>query len=222
MIVCIRDVLDSASLARARVIIDQGTFQDGRSTAGFAARLVKQNLQLSSAGSAHREMVKLIIERLRDNSMFQMVTLPKFLRPPLVSRCDPGMGYGVHVDDALMGDPATRADVSYTLFLSGPEQYEGGELILDDTEGEHRFKLPAGAMIIYPSTYLHRVETVKEGSRLVAVGWVQSLCRHAGQREILFDIQRLQRAEFERNGKSADFDLLAKTYSNLLRLFSDV
>jgi PKHD-type hydroxylase len=222
MIVCIGDILDQANADRIRDIIGRGSFRDGGATAGVAAGLVKNNLQLAPYDQEYREAVELIITKVRQNLMFQMIALPKTLRPPIISRSNTGMGYGVHIDNAMMGDPPVRADLSYTLFLSAPDEYEGGELVLEDTQGEHSFKLPQGAMVLYPSTFLHRVDTVRAGSRLVAAGWVQSLCRHANHREILFDIQRLQRSEFEKNAKSAEFDLLTKTFSNLFRLFSEV
>jgi PKHD-type hydroxylase len=221
MIVCIGDFLDDAAIERLLKLIDSGTFVDGRATAGWGASLVKNNLQLVALGKAYDEALELIVDKLRENVTFQMAAMPRVLRPPLISRSNTGMGYGAHVDDAIMGTPPIRADISYTLFLSGPDEYAGGELVLEDTQGEHSYKLARGAMVLYPATFLHRVEKVRAGSRLVAVGWVQSLCRLAPQREILFDLQRLQRTEFERSGKSAQFDLLAKVFSNLLRLLAD-
>jgi PKHD-type hydroxylase len=131
------------------------------------------------------------------------------------------MGYGAHFDEGLMGQPPLRADLSYTLFLSAPEEYEGGELVLIDTEGEHPYKLRAGSLVLYPATFLHRVETVRLGSRFVAAGWIQSVCRSAGQREILLDLYRLMSSELEQRGKSAMFDVLSKTRANLLRLFAE-
>lgn len=132
------------------------------------------------------------------------------------------MGYGRHVDDALMGSPLVRADLSYTIFLSALEDYDGGELVIEDSQGEQSFKLEAGSMVLYPATYLHRVETVTRGHRWVAAGWIQSVCRGPIERELLFDLHRVLEAEFDQSGKSEKYDLLSKVRSNMLRLFAEV
>jgi len=219
---CIGDVLDESELDRILGLIERGTFVDGRTTARWSARLVKNNEQLSPACAVHGEIIERVSTKVLDNQTFKMAALPRKLRGPLISRTDASMGYGCHVDDAIAGDPPTRADLSYTLFLSAPSDYDGGELVLEDALGEHSFKLAAGSLVLYPSTYLHRVETVRTGRRLVAAGWVQSLCRAAAHREILFDLQRALREEFDVRGKTTQFDLLSKTYSNLLREFAEL
>jgi len=129
------------------------------------------------------------------------------------------MGYGRHVDDAIMGSPAMRTDLSFTLFISEPSEYEGGELVLEMPEGDHTYKLEAGSVVIYPSTMLHRVDPVLSGVRTVVVGWIQSLVADPRLREALFDLYRVRRTLFERDGKSDALDLLNKTHSNLLRAF---
>jgi PKHD-type hydroxylase len=145
------------------------------------------------------------------------------MRPLTFSRYAPGMEYGNHVDDAIMaGDPPLRSDISVTLFLAPPEDYDGGELVLDSHGGEEAYKLPAGHAIIYPSTALHRVAPVTHGTRDVAIGWIQSLVREAAKREILFDLDTARRSIFAAQGKSADFDRLSLSYSNLLRLWSEI
>jgi PKHD-type hydroxylase len=221
MILCIGEVLEPSALADLRALLARGTFEDGRETAGWSARLVKHNRQLA-AGTVSDEVTARVLEALRTCPMLQIAALPRHFRPPIVSRTEAGMGYGTHIDDALMGQPLARTDLSYTLFLSAPEEYNSGELVLEDTQGDHSFKLPAGHLLLYPSTYLHRVESVTSGARLVAAGWIQSVCRLAAHREVLFDLHRLMTAEFEASGKTAAFDLLSKTRSNLLRLFADV
>jgi PKHD-type hydroxylase len=222
MILCIGDVLGSEDLAEARGLLSTAAFHDGRNTAGWAARLVKNNEQVIRGSNEHSRLVEIVIKAIAANTVFQAAALPKVLRPPLFSRATVGMAYGTHVDDAMMGEPPARSDISYTLFLSDPDAYSGGELVIESSEGEQAFKLAAGGLVLYPSTFLHRVETVTAGERLVAVGWVQSLCRDPRQREILFDLAFLRRSVFEREGKSKIFDLIAKTYSNVLRLLADV
>jgi PKHD-type hydroxylase len=128
------------------------------------------------------------------------------------------MSYGSHIDNAFMGeDNRLRSDLSFTLFLSDPTTYEGGELVIETTGGEQAFKLTAGSMILYPSSTLHRVETITAGIRLAAVGWIQSLVRDAADREILFDLDTVRQELFARDGKTKEFDLLCKSYANLLR-----
>lgn len=127
------------------------------------------------------------------------------------------MEYGAHVDDALMN--GIRSDVSFTLFLSDPATYEGGELVIETSSGEDDIKLPAGSMIAYPSSSLHRVAPVTRGTRLAAVGWARSLIRDAGRRELLFDLDTARQSLFAREGKTAEFDLLSKTSANLLRMW---
>jgi PKHD-type hydroxylase len=129
------------------------------------------------------------------------------------------MAYGTHVDDALMG--GMRTDISFTLFLSDPESYDGGELVTESHAGEQPFKLPAGSLVLYPSTTLHRVEPVTRGSRLAAVGWVRSLVRDPARRELLFDLDTARKALFDRDGKSPEFDLLSKCGANLLRMWAE-
>ena len=221
MIVCIKEILSPADVQRMGDRLSRGSFVSGKETAGWASRPVKSNLQLSSQDPLHAELTRWILEQLSNHSIFQSAVLPKSFRPPVFSRYEPGMRYGSHVDDAIMGAPATRSDVSYTVFLSAPGDYEGGELVLEDAHGEHSFKLDAGDLVLYPSKFLHRVETVVSGIRFAVVGWVQSLCRDPAHREILFDLQQLRESEYSRHSKSREFDLLSKTHSNLLRLFAE-
>jgi PKHD-type hydroxylase len=222
MILCISDVLNKEMLARLSTLLNGATFEDGRATAGWSAQAVKHNSQLAAASPGYDTITGTVQDALVASLTLQAAALPLVYRPPLISRYEVGMAYGPHIDNALMGRPLTRADLSYTLFLSAPDDYEGGELVLEDTHGEHTFKLQAGAMVLYPATYQHRVESVQTGLRLVAVGWIQSACRSAEAREILFDLHRLLTAEFATHGKTAEFDLLTKTRSNLLRMLAEV
>ncbi|GIL39070.1 Fe2+-dependent dioxygenase [Roseiterribacter gracilis] len=221
MIICIGEVLAADALREITGLLDQAGFVEGRSTAGWAAREVKHNLQLSTKAPQHARATAIARGAIDNNATFKSASLPRALTPLLFSRSETGMGYGAHVDNAMMGDPPVRTDLAFTLFLSAPEQYEGGALVIDDAGGEQEFKLPAGAMVLYPATTLHRVEEVTRGRRDVAVGWVQSLVRDPRGREMLFDLDRTRRALFERDGKSAEFDTLQKTYSNLLRMLAE-
>ena len=148
-----------------------------------------------------------------------MAVRPKVLTPLMISRYKPGKQYGTHVDDALMR--GLRTDISFTLFLSEPETYEGGALVVESAAGEQEFRLAAGAMIVYPSTALHRVESVKKGERLAAVGWARSFIRSSEQREILFDLENVRRNIFDLHGKTPAFDQVSKCSANLLRMWAD-
>ena len=216
MQIAIGNLLSAEDISMVREALASATFVDGRATAGFAARLVKNNRQ---ASADHRldTFRKLIQNRILENEVFRLAVRPKALTPIVFSRYEPGMNYGSHVDDAVMD--GLRTDVSFTLFLNDPESYEGGELVIESPAGDDAVKLAAGALIAYPSTTLHRVAAVTRGERLAAVGWAQSLIRDAARRELLFDLDTARRALFAREGKSAEFDLLAKSTANLLRMW---
>jgi PKHD-type hydroxylase len=155
---------------------------------------------------------------------FKPWRVPKAIRPCLINRYSSGMAYGWHTDNAIMGKDGhfNRSDLSFTLFLSNPDTYQGGELVLDTDNGERSIKLAAGSMVLYPSTYLHQVTEVTAGERLAAVSWVQSLVRDAQQRTLLFELSTVRRSLFEKYGKTEEFDLLSKTHANLLRQWVDV
>ncbi len=198
-------------------------FVDGKTTAGWHARLVKHNSQLSREARYHQDLRDFIRAALKRTVLFQMAAQPKIVHSILFSRYQEGMSYGSHIDNALMGgEDFLRSDVSLTLFLSEPETYEGGELVIEGVEGEQVFKLEAGSAIIYPSSTLHRVNPVTQGTRLVVVAWVQSLIRDVSQREILFDLDIARRALFEKHGKTTEFDLISKSHANLLRRWAQV
>jgi PKHD-type hydroxylase len=197
-------------------------FVDGRSTAGWHARKVKHNEQADAGADIVQTWRQRVGDSIRRHPLFQMAARPARMTPVRFSRYRAGMHYGNHVDDPVMGgERPVRTDLSFTLFLEAPEDYDGGELVTDTTAGEQRYKLPAGAMILYPSSTLHRVEPVTRGRRLAAIGWVQSQVRDPGAREILFDLDTARRQLFEREGKSTEFDLLSKSLANLQRLWVD-
>lgn len=218
MILCIGNVLDNAGVEAVRAAVAGGTYVDGVATAGWASRIVKKNEQLKP-GLESQSAQRLVLDALRANQVFQAAAFPQRIGPPLFSRYTPGMAFGTHMDNAIVGEDNLRTDISVTVFLCNPEDYDGGELVMDLTGGEQAYKLEAGSAIVYPSTMLHRVNEVTRGVREVSVMWVQSLIRSAEKRELLFDLDRARRALFEREGKTPEFDLLSKTASNLRRMW---
>ena len=227
MFLALDAVLDADELKTIRALLDAAAFRDGRETAGQAAAKVKHNMQADPADPRTRDAKRMIEAALDRNTVFRAAARPARLTRLLVSRSREGDGYGPHIDDAIMrshgaaGTDAVRADVAFTVFLSPPEDYEGGALVVEGADGERAYRLPAGAAVIYPATTLHRVETVTRGERLVAAGWVQSLVRAPDQREILFDLERALR-DAERAGADAAATLLRKSLSNLLRMWAEV
>jgi len=219
LIIFIGELMDRETRARLTGLMERAAFVDGRVTAGALARQVKNNNQVDSDDERMPEMRRIVTECLEANPLFHSAARPRHVRPPLFSRYVPGMEYGNHVDDAIMN--GMRMDLSFTLFLSDPDSYDGGELVIDNPTGEQEIKLPAGSAVLYPATSLHRVAPVTRGQRLAAVTWIRSLIRDAQQREILFDLDRVQDSLFKRGGKSMETDLLAKTQSNLLRLWAE-
>lgn len=220
MILCIGDILDRAALADLRNTIAGGVFVDGVLTSGWASRLVKNNEQLG-AGPALEAAQQKVVSALKANGVFASAVMPRRFAPALFARYVPGMEFGTHMDNPLMGPDHMRADVSVTIFLSEPEDYDGGELVMETSGGEAAYKLAAGSAIAYPTTVLHRVEPVTRGLREVAVTWAQSLVRSAEQREIIFDLDRTARSIFERDGKSQEFELINKSSANLKRMWVD-
>ncbi|MEL6136189.1 MAG: Fe2+-dependent dioxygenase [Cyanobacteria bacterium J06628_6] len=209
----IPDLLSPEEQYKILSVLEMAEFVDGKLTAGWYAKQVKHNEQLKSADAkALKEQIKTALQK---HSLFQSAVRPKLIHTLLLSRYEAGMSYGTHADNALMGQH--RADVSFTLFLNQPEAYEGGELVIEGADDEQVYKLPAGTGLFYPSSTLHRVNEVTKGVRFVAVGWVESMVRDPAQREILFDLDTARRSLFAQQGKTAEFDLISKSISNLLR-----
>lgn len=219
MIFCIADVLTTDELATVRALADKGSFVDGRATAGAAAAAVKHNEQLASDDPARTEIEQIVAAALDRNDLFAAAGLPRTTTGLLISRSGPGMGYGQHVDNALMGSPPVRTDLAFTVFLNEPEDYDGGVLVIEDAEGGHEIKLPAGSAVLYRASTLHRVTPVERGARLVAAGWAQSLVRDPRVREMLFDLTMARRLIADAETKGEALDLIAKVHSNLLRQF---
>ena len=191
----------------------------GEQTAGWHARSVKHNRQLDRSSELHQRLAAQVSEALLSQPLLCSAALPFQVHGLLFSLCGPGEGYGSHVDNAFMA--AGRSDLSFTLFLTPPEAYGGGALVLQFPHGEESIRLAAGAAIVYPSTLLHRVEPVSEGQRLVCVGWIQSRVRNTERRELLFELDTARRLLFHQQGKTETFDLISRSYTNLLRMWAD-
>jgi PKHD-type hydroxylase len=219
-------VLTPNQVAEVRQAIDTADWQDGRATVGAQGAQVKRNRQLPEAGELSRSLGALILAALEKNPLFVSAALPLRYVPPLFNRYEGGEHYGLHVDGAIRGIPGSnlrlRTDVSCTLFLCEPGDYEGGELEVMDTYGAHEVKLPAGDLILYPSSSLHRVQPVTRGARVCSFFWLQSMVRDVTQRGLLFDLdQNIQRLR-EQHGDAAEIVSLTSTYHNLLRMWADV
>ncbi len=210
---------ERAAAWRDQLLAADTDWRPGGTTAGWHARAVKNNRQLDRGSALQRSLAGEVVEALLGHPLVQAAALPVRVHGLLFSRTGSGEGYGRHVDNAFMA--GSRSDLSFTLFLCEPESYRGGALILEFPHGEERFRLPAGHGIVYPSTLLHRVEPVSEGERLVCVGWIQSRIRSGEQRELLFELDTVRRMLFREQGKSEGFDLLSRSYSNLLRMWGD-
>jgi PKHD-type hydroxylase len=219
MLLVVANVVPPEHIAPLRARILALRYVDGAATAGWHAKLVKKNLQADRSDPAFADLNKTVSEAIANNQTVRLAARPKAITPLLFSRYSGGMAYGTHVDDAvIMG---IRSDVSFTLSLTDPAQYDGGELVMETPGGEQAFKLAAGQLILYPSTTLHRVNPVTRGERLAAVGWMQSAVRDPNAREILYDLDVARRNIFDAQGKTRDFDLISKASANLLRMWTD-
>ncbi|RUO62151.1 Fe2+-dependent dioxygenase [Pseudidiomarina insulisalsae] len=214
MILHIEQVIDPGTLSVIREKLAQESFSDGTESAGWAARQVKNNQQLR----APHPLIELLQKRLAGHEVVKLAARPAQFVNVMINRYDIDQSYGTHMDDALMGQ--VRTDMSFTLGLTPLSDYEGGELVIEDSSGERSWRLDAGDVLLYPTQFLHRVNAVTAGSRVAMVGWIESLLREPQQREICFDLYQAMRSEFDKHGKSANFDLLSKTYNNLLRRWS--
>lgn len=218
----ISNFLNADQLKQLRQWIAESPFESGERTAGARARRVKDNLQMTRDAAHRKEIHDMITSTLMNNGEFRRVALPKSLRPPMISRYQPGMAYGPHVDDALMGrERQSRSDLSFTIFIADPTDYEGGELTIMLSTGEEEVKLPAGSMYVYPSSTIHRVKPVTRGERVAIVGWAESYVRDPARREILYDIGKIRQLLAEQLPNAPETDLIAKTHANLLRMWAE-
>ena len=194
-------------------------WEDGKNTAGSHASKVKNNLQLKRQSDISKKLSLLVKKKLLSNDLIKSFTLPKHFHGIMFTKSLKGMSYGRHIDNAFMS--SGRADLSFTIFLSEKNQYEGGELLIENLNAENKFKLNLGEILIYPSTYLHSVQEVKKGERVVCVGWIESYVRSIEEREYLFDLDAGAKSLLAKHGRSDELDLIFKSYSNLLRVMGD-
>ena len=194
-------------------------WEDGKKTAGSHASIVKNNLQLKRTSDISKKLSLLIEKKILNNDLIKSFTLPKNIHGIMFTKSSKGMKYGRHIDNAYMS--SGRADLSFTIFLTKKNLYEGGELLIENLTSENNFKLNSGEILIYPSTYLHSVEEVLNGERIVCVGWIESYIRSIEEREYLFDLDAVARSLLSKHGRSDDLDLIFKSYSNLLRVLGD-
>ncbi len=190
-------------------------WEDGKETAGKYAAKVKNNLQLRRDSELSKKFSSLITKKILSNELIKSFALPKKIHGTIFSKSQKGMGYGCHIDNPYMS--TGRADLSFTIFLNSKENYDGGGLIIESFNSEEKFRLAAGEIIIYPSTYLHSVEEVTNGERLVFIGWIESYIKSIEEREYLFDLDAAARSLLAKYGRSSEVDLIFKSYSNLLR-----
>lgn len=226
MLLQIPEVLNEAELRRARSLLDAAEWIDGRVTAGHQSALAKDNEQIPEDHPAAREVGQMIVHALARNPLFRSAALPLHVFPPLFNRYKGGQAFGNHVDNAVRRIPGTpnqiRTDVSATLFFAAPDEYDGGELVVEDTYGVQAVKLTAGSMVLYPATSLHHVRPVTRGARLAAFFWIQSMVRDDGQRTLLFDLDlAIQRLAGEAPEHPSVLQLTG-VYHNLLRRWADV
>lgn len=222
MAIVIPNLLNAAELQRIRTRLATATFGDGAATAGPQARLVKRNEQVPRGDPAEQELAPLVVAALERSPTFMAAALPRRMTNPMFSRYTPGMEYGSHVDNAVMSMPERiRTDISVTVFLAHPEEYDGGELVIEGSSAAQRVKLPAGSAVVYPSTSVHHVAPVTRGARIAAVLWAQSMVRDSGQREILLNLARVAQALRLRDPAPPELMLLDASYHNLMRMWAD-
>ena len=212
-----RKLLNSEELEILRKNIDKekSFWEDGKQTAGQHAAEVKNNLQLRRDSDLSIRFSRLITKKILSNEIIKSFALPKKIHGTIFSKSKIGMKYGRHIDNPYMS--SGRADLSFTIFLNCKDNYEGGDLAIESFNSEKKFKLNAGEIIIYPSTYLHSVEEVIDGERLVFIGWIESYVKSIEEREYLFDLDAAARSLLAKYGRSDEVDLIFKSYSNLLK-----
>ena len=225
MIVQVPNVLKNQQLTRCRQVLERASWVDGRVTAGHQSAQVKDNRQLPENSAEARELGDMIVAALERNPLFITATLPLRVFPPLFNRYEGGESFGAHLDNSIRQIPGTplrvRTDISATLFLSAPEEYDGGELVIDDVYGAHAVKLPAGDMVLYPASSLHHVNPVTRGARLASFFWVQSMVRDDGNRTLLFDLDMAINKVNQALPNHGAVVELTNCYHNLMRRFAE-
>jgi PKHD-type hydroxylase len=222
----IQNVLTADQLTEARQLLEEAEWMDGRMTAGHQSGRAKNNLQLPEGHPVAQKIGSMVLDALGKNALFISAALPLRVFPPLFNRYQGGQSFGTHVDNAIRQIPGSghsiRTDLSATLFLSSPEEYDGGELVVEDTYGVHNVKLPAGDMVLYPATSLHHVRPVTRGARIASFFWIQSMVRDDAERSLLFDLDvSIQRINQE-NAAHPSAVQLTGLYHNLLRRWAEL
>lgn len=218
----IRGLLSPAQVREIVQRMRASSFADGKRTAGPLGQTLKDNDELTPGSPAHRELAQKVLGILKENEDYNVAAIPRRALPPIFARYGPGAFYGAHVDTALMGPfPSMRSDLSMTIFLSEPDSYEDGALVLETPLGEQRFKLPPGDAILYPTHFVHRVERITRGERLAVITWVESLVRDPAQREIIGDLVDLMDWAVGQDPAPEVVTKLEKTRLNLLRMWAN-
>lgn len=225
MLITIPDVLTAEQVAHCRSVLAAADWTDGLVSAGHQGARVKNNSQLPEQSAAALQLGDLVLGALERNALFISAALPSIVYPPMFNRYEGGQQFGAHIDNAVRLLPGSgrkiRTDVSATLFLSDPDEYDGGELMIEDTYGAHSAKLPAGHLLLYPSTSLHKVEAVTRGARIASFFWVQSMVRDDGQRTLLFDMDSAIQQLGATQADATALVRLTGSYHNLLRMWSE-
>jgi PKHD-type hydroxylase len=226
MLMHVTAVLTAPELQTVRGRLSSAAWADGRLTAGYQSAQVKANRQVPQSDPAGQQASRLIVAALERSATFLSATLPHHVYPPLFNRYAPGMGFGEHIDNAVRQIPGSahrlRTDVSATLFLTAPEEYDGGELVIDDLYGTHAVKLAAGDMVVYPSGSVHRVQPVTRGTRDAAFFWIQSMVRDDGARALLYELDLSIRDLTSRGAEARSLLRLTGCYHNLIRRWADL
>ncbi|MGC1777343.1 MAG: Fe2+-dependent dioxygenase [Xanthobacteraceae bacterium] len=227
MLVCIPDVLSKAEVARFRTAMDSASWEDGRSTAGAQSAMVKKNEQLPPDSPLARSLGELVIKAITANPLFISAAIPLRIFPPLFNRYGIGQHFGLHVDNSVRGDPLTglriRTDLSVTLFLSEPADYDGGELIVEDHYGSQRVKLPAGHLVLYPATSLHAVTAITRGARVASFFWLQSMIRRDEARRMIFELDTaIQGLVGRLDRNDPEIVRLSGLYHNMIRHWAEL
>ncbi len=224
MLLVIPGVLDHQKLSQVRSLLDTGRFIDGRLSAGKTAKHVKHNEELQTEAHQMEQLNKLVMSSLVQHPLYQAAVMPYRVATPYYARYTPGMSYGDHIDDPVMGPPGGqyRSDVSTTIFLNSPDDYAGGELVIGTSFGDQSLKPAAGDAVIYPSSSLHRINEITSGERLVAVTWTQSMLRDPQQRELVFKLYQARESLLESQPESEAAMQVDQAYVNLVRMWSEL
>lgn len=222
MLIEIPELLNAAQLQKIHELLADATFVDGKLTAGMAAERVKENEELKQEPELLQRLYRILMASVGQNPRFRSFALPNRVADFIFARYKPGMHYGDHVDDPIMGGGKFRTDVSMTVFLNEPDSYEGGELVIRTPFGDQKVKLAAGSAVVYPSRSVHQVAEVTKGERLVALTWMQSFVRDPGQRELLFELDQAREHLLRTEPDAEHTKAVDRSYANLLRMWAEV